>query len=79
MKHEDVPDNKEIFVSGFKHSKTDKVDICMIIRCESDELYESDKLFNFWSRKISNEEIEKRGSKITGWCFVTIVKGNNFF
>ena len=26
MKHEAVPENKELFVYGLKHNKTDKVD-----------------------------------------------------
>ena len=50
----------------------------MIISCNSDELYENDKLFNIWSNKIINKEIEKRIFKITGWSFMTLVKKNNF-
>ena len=50
MKNEDVPENKEIFVYGFKHVKTDQIDNYILFGCESDELYENDKLFNFWSK-----------------------------
>ena len=36
--NEDFPENKEIFVYGFKHIKTDKIDKCILIGCESDAL-----------------------------------------
>ena len=52
MKNKDIPENKEIFVHGFKHNKTDKVDNYILIKCESDKLYENDKLFNFWSNNL---------------------------
>ena len=39
MKNEDIPENKEIFVYGFKHIKTDKVNNYLLIECESDKLY----------------------------------------
>ena len=35
--YEDFPENKEIFVYGFKHVKTDKIDNYILIGCESDE------------------------------------------
>ena len=41
-KYEDIPQNKEKFVCGFKHIRTDKVDNFRLIGCESDELYEND-------------------------------------
>ena len=78
-KNEDISENKEIFIYGFKHVKTDKVDNYILIGCESDELLENDKLFNLWSKKFINEEIQKRKIKITGWPFMTLVKRNNFF
>ena len=78
-KNEDISENKEIFVYGFKYVKTDKVDNYILIGCESDVLYENDKLFNFWSNKFINKEIEKRYFNITGWPFMTLVKRNNFF
>ena len=78
-KNEDIPENKEIFIHSFKHVKTDKVDNFILIGCESDELFENDKLFNFWSNKFINYEIENRKFKLTGWLFMTSVKRNNFF
>ena len=36
-KYEDIPENKEIFVYGFKHFKTDKADNYIIIGCKSDK------------------------------------------
>ena len=79
IKYEDIPENKEIFIYGFKHVKTDKIDNYILIGCESDELFENDKLFNFWSNKFINTEIEKRDFQITGWPFMTLVRRNNFF
>ena len=78
-KYEDISENKEIFIYGIKHVKTDKIDNYILIGCESDELYENDKLFNFWSNKYINNEIEKRNFQISGWPFITLVKRNNFF
>ena len=78
-KYEDITENKEIFVYSFKHVKTDKVDNYILIGCESDELYENDNQFNFWSNKFINQEIENRDFKLTGWPFMTLVKRNNFF
>ena len=78
IKYEDIPENKEIFIYGFKHVQTDKVDNYILIGCESDELFETDKLFNFWSNKIINNEIEKRDFQINGWLFMSLVKRNNF-
>ena len=78
-KNEDIPENKEIFVYSFKHVKTEKIDNYILIGSESDELFEKDKLFNFWSNKLINNEIENRDFKLTGWPFMTLVKRNNFF
>ena len=78
-KYEDIPENREIFIYGFKHVKTNKVNNYILIGCESDELYENDKLFNFWSNKSLNEEKQKRKFKITAWPFMTSVRRNNFF
>ena len=78
-KYEDISENKAIFVSGFKHVKTDKIDNYILIGRKSDELFENDKLFNFWSYKFIKEEIPKRKFKITGCPFMTSVKRNNFF
>ena len=68
-----------MFIYGFKHGKTDKVDNYILIGCESDELFEIDKLFNLWSNKFINEAVQNRKFKITGWLFMTLVKRNNFF
>ena len=78
-KNEDIPENKEIFVYSFKHVKTEKIDNYILIGSESDELYENVNLFNFWSNKLLNKEIEKRDFRLTGWPFMTLVKINNFF
>ena len=56
IKNEDFPENKEIYIYSFKHVKTDKVDNYILIVCESDVLYEKDKLFNFWSNKFINKK-----------------------
>ena len=45
-----------------------------LVECESDEIYENDKLFNFSSNIIINKETEQRDFKIRGWPFLTIVK-----
>ena len=79
IKYDYLPENKKIFIYSFKHVKTDKVDNYILIGCESDELFENDKLFNFWSNKFINNEIENRNFQITGWPFMTLVKRNNFF
>ena len=79
IKYEDISENKEIFIYGFKHVKTEKIDNYILIGCESDELFENNKLFNFWSNKYINNEIEKRNFQISGWPFMTLVKRNNFF
>ena len=79
IKYEDLPENKEIFIYGFKHIKTEKIDNYILMGCESDELYENNNLFNFWSNKFINGEIQKRNFKITEWPFMTLVKRNNFF
>ena len=79
MKNEDFPENKELIIYGFKHIKTDKIDNFIITGCESDELFENDKVFKFWSNKIGNKVIERRNFKITGWSFLILVKRNNVF
>ena len=78
-KNEVLPENKEIFVYSFKHVKTNKVNNYILIASESDELHENDKLFDIWSNKLINKEMENRNFKITGWPFKTLVKRNNFF
>ena len=78
-KHEDVPGNKEIFINGFKHTKTDKIDKNIVIGCKSDELYEIEYLFNFWSKKFINKEIEMRKFEIKGWSLMTLVKKKQIF
>ena len=78
-KNEDIPENKEKFVYSFKHVKTDKLNNYILIACESDELYENDKLFNIWSNNLINKEIQNRNFKLTGWPFMSLVKRNNFF
>ena len=79
IKHEEIPENKEIFIDGFEDIKTEKIDNYILIGCESDELFENDKLFNFWSNKFINKEREMRSFKITGWSFVTVVTRNSLF
>ena len=79
IKYEDIPENKEIFIYSFKHIKTDNVDNYILIASASDELHENDKLFNIWSNKLINKEIENRNFRLTGWPFMTLVKRNNFF
>ena len=74
MKNEEIPENNEIFVYGFKHVKTDKLDIYLLIGSESVDLYENNKLFNFWSNKFINKEIKMRNFIITGGSFMTLVK-----
>ena len=78
IKYEDVPENKESFMYGFKHNKTDKVNNFVLIGCESVDLYENDNLFIFCSIKFINKEIETRNFKITGWSLNTLVKRNIF-
>ena len=39
MKNEDIPENKEIFVYGFIHIKTDKIDNFILVGCQSDDIY----------------------------------------
>ena len=78
-KNEDISENKDIFIYSFKHVKTDKIDNYTLIGSESDELFENDELFNFWSNKFINKGIENRNFKLTGWLFMTLVKRNNFF
>ena len=79
IKYEDIPENKEIFIYSFKPVQTNKVENYILTASESDELHEYDKLFNIWSNKLINKEIENRNFKLTGWPFMTLVKRNNFF
>ena len=66
LKHEDVPENKEIFVYGVKHIKTDKIDKFFLRETKSDELNENQKPFNFWSNEFGNREKELRNFEVTG-------------
>ena len=79
IKYEDIPENKEKIIYSFKPVQTDEVDNHILIASESDELHENDKLFNIWSKKLINKEIDNRNFKLTGWPFMTLVKRNNFF
>ena len=79
MKNDYLPENKKIFIYGFKHIKTDKIDIYVLFGCESDENCEIYKLLKFWSSKCIIKEIEMRNFKTTGWPFMILVKRNNFF
>ena len=45
IKNEEFSENKEIFIYGMKHIKTDKVDNYILFGSESEELYSNDKLF----------------------------------
>ena len=65
-KNEDISENKEIIIYGFKHVRANKVVNYFLIGCESDELYENNKLFNFWSSKLINKEKEMRNFKTLG-------------
>ena len=78
IKYEDIPENKEKFIYSFKPVKTDKIDNYILIGCQSNELFENDKLFNFWSNKFINNEIENRNFKLTGWLFMILIERNNF-
>ena len=62
-KYEGVSENKEKIIYGFKNVKRDKVDNYILFGCQSDELFEYDKLFIFWSGKFINEEIQKRDTR----------------
>ena len=78
MKNEETPENKEIFVYEFKHVKRDKVDEFILVGRKSDELFENDDLFNFWSNEFLNKDEKNRDFKITRWPFITLYKRNNF-
>ena len=78
IKNEDNSENKDIFIYGFQHVKTDKIDKYILYGSESDELHENDILFNFWSNKFINKEIEMRNFKKPGWPFLTLVETNNY-
>ena len=72
-KYEKNPENKEIFIYGFKQIETKK----WIVIYQSDmrhQFFENDKLFNFCSNKFTNKEIEKKDFNITGWPFITLPK-----
>ena len=77
-KCEEIPENKEIFVYGFKHFRRDEIDNYTLIGRNSDVIYENDNLFNCWSNSFINEEMEKRNFKIREWSFMTLVKNNIF-
>ena len=62
-KYEDIPENKEMIICGFKPIKINKIDNFIIFGCESGELSEKDKLRNSWSNKFINEEIKKENSR----------------
>ena len=79
IKYEDLPENKGIIIYSFKPVQTNKVENYILIASESDELHENDKIFNIWSNKLINKEIENRNFKLTGGPFMTLVKRNNFF
>ena len=70
IRNDKIPENKEIFVYAFKNIKTEKIGTYTLIGCESDELYENDKLTNFWSNKFVNKVIETRNFRITRWFFL---------
>ena len=78
-KHEGIPENKEIFNHGTEHIETKKVHNFILVACESDELYENDKLINSWWNKFSKKEIEKRDFNRSGWPFTTLVNRTMFF
>ena len=54
IENDDISENKKIFIYGFKHNKTDKIDNYFLNAWESDQIYKNDKLFNFCSNKIYN-------------------------
>ena len=56
-KNEDIPESKEIIIYGFKHNRTDKIDKYILIGLKSDESYENDKLFNFWTNNFISQVI----------------------
>ena len=77
-KKEGFLENNDIFDFGFKHINREKIDNFKLFGCERDELHEKDKLFNFWSNRFLDKEIEKRDVRIAGWYFMTLFKRNNF-
>ena len=42
----------KIFIHGFKHNKLDKVVNYFLFAGKSDEIYQIDELFKFWSIKF---------------------------
>ena len=78
-KYEIIPENKQIFIYGLKLVKTDEIDNYVLIGFGSDVLYENKKLFNFWSNKFINKEIEKRDFQKTGLSFMTLVERKQLF
>ena len=54
------------------------MDNYILTGCESDELFENDKLFTFWSNKFINDKMRKIKFKIKEWPFMTLVRRNNF-
>ena len=79
IKNEHISENKEILIYGFKHIKTDKIDKYILFGCESDDLYEYDKLFTFLCNNLKKKEIELKNFKITAWSSMTLFKRNNLF
>ena len=65
-KYENIPENNEIFICGFKLNKTNNIDNFLLSRCESDKLCENDKLFDFWSNKFTNKELAMTNFILTG-------------
>ena len=78
MKHEDAPEKKELFVYGFKHTKTDKIDNYTLIGSESDDLNKNIELISFWSSEFANKEMEIRIFGVPVWLFLSLVKKTIF-
>ena len=74
IENEDNFENEIRDIYGFKRNKTDNIDNYKLLGCESNNLYDKHKLFNFWSINFINEEIQKRKFKIPGRQFMTLVK-----
>ena len=63
ISNEKNPENKKSIVYDFKYVETDKINNCILFGCESDELYENNKLFKLWSDKFLIQEIGMKKSK----------------
>ena len=70
MRREEIFENKEIFIYGIKHFETKKVETYILIECESDEIYEIDKLFIFWFKKIIIKEVKIKKNRDDGVVFL---------